>query len=396
MASGILRASGKYATSAAVQNNAISALSDPLLPNKESKFTDSLSSLDHESWEDEDTTLQSGDFVPRMSGKDIASTLAVSLMVTGGLAASASAMLAVPSVVVFLMGGVCIVNAPTVASKQWSISKSDGIRTSVNCIRKEIKVLKDEVEFLSSSVDDLKEESDVLIGLEQDLRRIATDQGKNVNELVDLVNENELVLDQMKGNLRQTFVAAMARVVMRSDKDGDMKIDASEVPLLSLRLQIQLEPYGIKLDANKFDNMIREDNDISHVLKFCGNLLFEGESNDNDDDNSVDSALTFDFESFCKSLDDEPEEVSLKMTYDEKVTMITVDDKLCKGSVENARGKTMTLMPNNNKKDMRKKTIVEEVKRRQTTLVTSRSEPAAKLSKFNLSGRSESVEAISL
>mmetsp|Transcript_14923 Transcript_14923/g.26972 ORF Transcript_14923/g.26972 Transcript_14923/m.26972 type:complete len:184 (-) Transcript_14923:129-680(-) len=183
---------------------------------------------------------------------------------------------------------------------------------------------------------------------------------------------------------------------MRSDKDGDMKIDASEVPLLSLRLQIQLEPYGIKLDANKFDNMIREDNDISHVLKFCGNLLFEGESNDNDDDNSVDSALTFDFESFCKSLDDEPEEVSLKMTYDEKVTMITVDDKLCKGSVENARGKTMTLMPNNNKKDMRKKTIVEEVKRRQTTLVTSRSEPAAKLSKFNLSGRSESVEAISL
>jgi len=54
--------------------------------------------------------------------------------------------------------------------------------------------------------------SNRLIGLEQDLRRIATDQGKNVNELVDLVNENELVLDQMKGNLRQTFVAAMARV----------------------------------------------------------------------------------------------------------------------------------------------------------------------------------------
>jgi len=54
--------------------------------------------------------------------------------------------------------------------------------------------------------------SNRLIGLEQDLRRIATDQGKNVNELVDLVNENELVLDQMKLNLRQTFVAAMARV----------------------------------------------------------------------------------------------------------------------------------------------------------------------------------------
>jgi len=161
MASGILRASGKYAASTAVKNNAVSALTDPLLPNKQSRFTDSLSSLDHESWEDEDTTLQSGDFVPRMPGKDIASTIAVSLMVMGGLAASASAMLAVPTVVVFLMGGVCIVNAPTVASKQWSIAKSEGVRTSVNIIRKEIKILKDEVEFLSSSVDDLEEEADV-------------------------------------------------------------------------------------------------------------------------------------------------------------------------------------------------------------------------------------------
>jgi len=47
---------------------------------------------------------------------------------------------------------------------------------------------------------------------------------------------------------------------MVSDKDGDMKIDSKELPLLSLRLQIQLEPYGIKLDTNKFEAMILEDN----------------------------------------------------------------------------------------------------------------------------------------
>ena len=39
-----------------------------------------------------------------------------------------------------------------------------------------------------------------------------------------------------------------------------MKIDSKELPLLSLRLQIQLEPYGIKLDTNKFEAMILEDN----------------------------------------------------------------------------------------------------------------------------------------
>ena len=54
--------------------------------------------------------------------------------------------------------------------------------------------------------------SNRLVGLEQDLQDIATKQGKNVNDLIDLVNENELILSQMKGNLRQTFVAAMAKV----------------------------------------------------------------------------------------------------------------------------------------------------------------------------------------
>ena len=54
--------------------------------------------------------------------------------------------------------------------------------------------------------------SNRLVGLEQDLQDIATKQGKNVNDLIDLVNENELILSQMKGNLRQMFVAAMAKV----------------------------------------------------------------------------------------------------------------------------------------------------------------------------------------
>jgi len=50
------------------------------------------------------------------------------------------------------------------------------------------------------------------------------------------------------------------QIVLRSDKDGDMKIDDKEIPLLALRLEIQLQPYGIKLDTAAFEDMIREDN----------------------------------------------------------------------------------------------------------------------------------------
>mmetsp|Transcript_16203 Transcript_16203/g.29293 ORF Transcript_16203/g.29293 Transcript_16203/m.29293 type:complete len:155 (-) Transcript_16203:331-795(-) len=154
MAPGILNAHGKYAAGAAAATHAASALSEPLLSNKQSGLTDN-------SWDDEDTSLQSENHVPGMSRKDIASTIAASLLATGGLAAAASAMIAVPSAAVFLMGGICAFNSPTVAHKQLSISKSEGVRASVNHIRKEIEVLKDQVDFLTQSADDLEEEADV-------------------------------------------------------------------------------------------------------------------------------------------------------------------------------------------------------------------------------------------
>ncbi len=111
--------------------------------------------------------------------------------------------------------------------------------------------------------------------------------------------------------------------------------------------------------------------DISNVLKFCGNLLFEDELDADGDDDSVASGANVDFETFCKNLQENPE--SLKMTYEEKASMAILDDKLCKGSVEVARGKRMTLMTNSmSKKRERKQTIVKEVKRRQTKLTARR------------------------
>ena len=59
--------------------------------------------------------------------------------------------------------------------------------------------------------------------------------------------------------------------------------------------------------------------------KFCGDVLFEGDSkNGSGDDNSVDSELTIDFESFCRALDDEG---GAKMAHDGK-------EKFSRGSVE--------------------------------------------------------------
>ena len=132
MASGILR-TGKYAANvAAAQTRAATALSEPLIPKKRSSgFTD----IDTDSGEDDEEgiSLDSAQLPPKLLGKDIVSTLAVSLLVTGGLAASAAAMISVPSAIIFMMGGICIVNSPTVAHKHLGIAKSEG-ESNVACM----------------------------------------------------------------------------------------------------------------------------------------------------------------------------------------------------------------------------------------------------------------------
>lgn len=60
--------------------------------------------------------------------------------------------------------------------------------------------------------------------VEQELRLIVDEQGSNVNQIIELVRENETLLDAMKQNLRESFVAEMARIILRSDTDGDMTV----------------------------------------------------------------------------------------------------------------------------------------------------------------------------
>ena len=48
-----------------------------------------------------------------------------------------------------------------------------------------------------------------------------------------------------------------------------MKIDEKEVPQLALRLQVQLDPHGIQLDRNRFEEMIREDNGEMNPVCVC-------------------------------------------------------------------------------------------------------------------------------
>lgn len=149
----------------------------------------------------------------------------------------------------------------------------------------------------------------------------------------------------------------MAKLILRSDTDGDMKIDPSQGKMLALRLKIQLEPHGIDLDAVRFQQLLDDDNDIGSILKFCAEVLYpeakakndvkdlesiassyEGQSSSEEEDDdffTTNNALkpqADSFAMFCKKLSMlSAEELEIEC---DKITM-TTEDKLGMFSVSN-------------------------------------------------------------
>lgn len=112
-----------------------------------------------------------------------------------------AAMVSVSSIAVYVAGGICILNAPTLAHRTHQLSKGKGVRRSMNNLRTEINILGMENNFLSQSVNTLQSELGTLQMLEDELSCIAKKQGRNVEELIALVTENESVLRKMKVRL---------------------------------------------------------------------------------------------------------------------------------------------------------------------------------------------------
>lgn len=121
----------------------------------------------------------------------------------------------------------------------------------------------------------------------------------------------------------------MARAFISSEfLLGDMKVDLKNLPVLLLRLQIQLNSHGMRLDTEKFTEMVRKDNDVGSILKICGDML---------------------------SLDDKGDIDPTAMN------IVTIDQQYSKGSVDAARGKAPQLLTKPTLEH--RNTVVRDVKR---------------------------------
>ena len=205
-------------------------------------------------------------------------TLIVNVVLVGGAAASVAAMLPgvllfSPSIMMYVAGAITIANAPYAAFKEVRLAKIPTIRALNNQLRVEATRLEEEVDTLSEEIDAIAPEAERAGAIEEELREIVDRQHFNVDRLIDLVNENEDVLDQMRDNLRKKIVQDIIHIVIKSDVNNDQKFCKVESKMLALKIRIQLQEYGVEFDEMKFYKVMNVCPTVPRVIAIVQKLI---------------------------------------------------------------------------------------------------------------------------
>lgn len=218
---------------------------------------------------------------------------AVYVLATGGIAVSVAAMIMAPVIVVFVMGGVYIANAPYTAVKEKKIAKLPTLRAMNNRLREDAGRLEEEMDALNEEINLLIPQAERTAEIEGEIRLITKKQDININKLVELVKENDSILVKMRDNLQQRIAQDIITIIIKSDINNDSTIDKFETKMLALRIRLQLQEYGVDFDAAKFMIAIQKDPSMTGAMNIAMKL-FEKSSGDSSeelepskDDNAV-------------------------------------------------------------------------------------------------------------
>ena len=120
-------------------------------------------------------------------------------------------------------------------------------------------------------------------GVETQLHQIALSQSTSIGAIVGLVKENEETLDLMRDNLRQKVIEDIVGILLKHDS-STQRIDKVEAQLLSLKITVKLEAYGVSFNEAKFLQAVALNPTVAGVIGTTKRLLPLDETNVYDDE----------------------------------------------------------------------------------------------------------------
>ena len=150
----------------------------------------------------------------------------------------------------------------------------------VEAVKREVDRLQAENVRLNETVGELSDTIDKLEDVEQALDVITQTQGQSVAAFAEQVKENRDILGQMQKNLRANVLQNLLQVVIRSDQDDNMTIEADEIDDLINRIK---KINGVEVREEKFkDRIISSGGSLSSVMDIIKNLMADDVSKEDE------------------------------------------------------------------------------------------------------------------
>lgn len=208
--------------------------------------------------------------------------VAVGLVTTAAVAASISLIILVQAAITIVAGCFCLLNSPMVMYKAKKLLVLPSLRKEVDELQQTKKLLKRDMKQLREEVKSLDAQKRRFAGVETQLHQIALSQATSIGAIVGLVKENEETLDLMRDNLRQKVIEDIIGILIKHDS-GTQRIDKVEAQLLSLKITVKLEAYGVSFNEAKFLQAVSLHPTVAGVIGTTRRLLPLDETNTHDD-----------------------------------------------------------------------------------------------------------------
>jgi len=139
------------------------------------------------------------------------------------------------SAVVATIVNICV--APVVVLQRYQLNRMSTFREVHNALREDVSRFALENDDLEMNTDSLTEKANKVKKAEAHLSDIATSQGSNITDLMNLIKENGAIQVEMEELVKNQIMEQVMGILMTVDRDQNFNLDDNEISMLFMRLR---------------------------------------------------------------------------------------------------------------------------------------------------------------
>jgi len=192
--------------------------------------------------------------------------------VLGYLVLAGATTFAAPAVLIpAIAGSIASVVSMFAVKRELDINGASSLRDAINQVRGQVNGLKKQTKRLAKSRKQMGKELKRLKECEENLQFAVEQNGASVDEFVELVEENQKIMNKMKGHFDAKVVQDCVRIIIKYDKDNDFMLSSKEMPMLIYALK----SFDIQIESEAEFKQKLQNKSVSTAIQYVTDILEE-------------------------------------------------------------------------------------------------------------------------